>query len=93
MSRVSAHRLPWMFASHMARWGCIEVLGVAMHIYLKNSRVRPWSTRQTNTVGRLRVLVVDDNQNAAEALAAYLTFEGMMCRLAHGGVQAVGRRD
>jgi two-component system OmpR family response regulator len=60
-----------------------------MHIYLKKSRVRPWSSRQTAIVDRLRVLVVDDNQNAAEALAAYLTFEGMMCRLAHGGVQAV----
>lgn len=33
-------------------------------------------------------LVVDDNHNAAEALAAYLLFESMECRVAFGGLEA-----
>jgi two-component system, OmpR family, response regulator len=33
--------------------------------------------------------VVDDNHNAAEALAAYLSFEDMLCRIAFRGVQAI----
>jgi two-component system OmpR family response regulator len=37
----------------------------------------------------LRVLVVDDNRNAAEALGAFLTYQDMSCRLAFGGVQAI----
>jgi len=37
----------------------------------------------------LRVLVVDDNQNAAEAMAAYLSFESMECRSAFGGLEAI----
>jgi CheY-like chemotaxis protein len=35
------------------------------------------------------VLVVDDNHNAAEALAAYLTSEHMESRVAFGGVEAI----
>jgi CheY-like chemotaxis protein len=38
---------------------------------------------------QLRVLVVDDNHNAAEAMAAYLSFENMTCRVAVGGLEAV----
>lgn len=37
----------------------------------------------------LRVLIVDDNRDAAEALSAYLTFERMECRVALGGLQAI----
>ncbi|KQR77268.1 hypothetical protein ASG35_13245 [Burkholderia sp. Leaf177] len=37
----------------------------------------------------LQILVVDDNVNAAEALAAYLTFERMQCRVAFGGREAI----
>jgi two-component system OmpR family response regulator len=38
---------------------------------------------------QLRVLVVDDNVNAAQALAAYFSFENMACRMAFGGVEAI----
>ena len=37
----------------------------------------------------LRVLVVDDNRNAAEAMASYLSFENMQCRVAFGGLEAI----
>jgi CheY-like chemotaxis protein len=37
----------------------------------------------------LRVLVVDDNRNAAEAMATYLSFENMECRVAFGGLEAI----
>jgi CheY-like chemotaxis protein len=37
----------------------------------------------------LRVLVVDDNRNAAEAIASYLSFESMECRVAFGGLEAI----
>ncbi len=37
----------------------------------------------------LRVLIVDDNHNAAEALAAYLAFERMECRIAFSGLDAI----
>jgi hypothetical protein len=43
----------------------------------------PWTKRNFDLGGiQLRVLVVDDNHNAAEALAAYLSFESMVCRVA-----------
>ena len=60
-----------------------------MQFHLKKLRVRAWNTRRISAVSPLRVLVVDDNQNAAEALAAYLTYEGMECRMAHGGAEAI----
>ena len=45
-----------------------------MHPYLKNSLARPWSERRVmSPTAPLRVLVVDDNENAAEAIAAYLS--------------------
>jgi CheY-like chemotaxis protein len=37
----------------------------------------------------LRVLVVDDNENAAEAIAAYLSLGTAECRIALGGAQAI----
>jgi DNA-binding response OmpR family regulator len=37
----------------------------------------------------LRVLIVDDNQNAAQALAAYFAGEEMECRVAFGGEEAI----
>jgi two-component system, OmpR family, response regulator len=50
----------------------------------------PWTRRSFDLGGlRLRVLVVDDNHNAAEAMAAYLSFEDMTCRVAFGGREAV----
>ncbi|WP_259294902.1 response regulator [Paraburkholderia sp. DHOC27] len=36
-----------------------------------------------------RVLVVDDNVNAARALAAYLELDEFDCRLAFGGIEAI----
>jgi two-component system, OmpR family, response regulator len=55
-----------------------------------NGPYSPWTARRVVVYDApLRVLVVDDNQNAAEALAAYLAFERMQCRVAFGGVEAV----
>lgn len=58
---------------------------------LSNSpRPLPWTQRRVILDGAvLRVLIVDDNQNAAEALAAYFANERMECRVAFGGVQAI----
>ncbi|OXC79352.1 hypothetical protein BSU04_07480 [Caballeronia sordidicola] len=33
--------------------------------------------------------MVDDNHNAAEAMAAFLSFESMACRVAFGGLEAI----
>ncbi|MFT4439448.1 response regulator [Caballeronia sp. 15715] len=50
----------------------------------------PWIRRSFHLGGiQLRVLVVDDNHNAAEALAAYLSFESMECQMAFGGLEAI----
>lgn len=49
-----------------------------------------WTARRVTVYNApLRVLVVDDNRNGAEALAAYLTFERMDCRVAFGGHEAI----
>ncbi|MCI0151384.1 response regulator [Paraburkholderia sediminicola] len=49
-----------------------------------------WTTRDTGIAGtRLRVLVVDDNQNAAHALAAGLALADMECCTACGGREAI----
>ncbi|MFT4506404.1 response regulator [Caballeronia sp. 15711] len=50
----------------------------------------PWIRRSFNLDGMpLRLLVVDDNQNAAVAMASYLSFESMDCRVAFGGLDAI----
>jgi two-component system, OmpR family, response regulator len=52
--------------------------------------VRRWTDRRIGTAGQpLQVLVVDDDENAAAALAACLTLEEMECRLALGGAEAI----
>jgi two-component system, OmpR family, response regulator len=49
-----------------------------------------WTNRRMPVNGgQMRVLVVDDNHNAAEALATYLSFENMQCRMAFGGLEAI----
>jgi PleD family two-component response regulator len=54
------------------------------------ARNRIWTERRVRAAGtRLRVLVVDDNQNAADALAMYLHLEDLDIRTAYGGKQAV----
>jgi CheY-like chemotaxis protein len=59
------------------------------------STIRPsvchaWNRRHVEVSGpQLRVLSVDDNSDAAHALAAYLSFDNIECRLAYGGVEAV----
>ncbi|WP_075357187.1 response regulator [Caballeronia sordidicola] len=61
-----------------------------MHLSSNKSRLRPWTQRRIKLgKGTLRVLVVDDNQNAAEALAAYLAFEKIDCQTAFGDAQAI----
>jgi CheY-like chemotaxis protein len=65
------------------------ISGSVVHSYL-HSRARPWSERRiVSPTLPLRVLVVDDNQNAAEAIAAYLSLETAECRVALGGAQAI----
>lgn len=47
-----------------------------MHFPFNKSRAHPWTRRRVELgEATLRILIVDDNQNAAEALAAYLSFE------------------
>lgn len=53
-------------------------------------RALPWTDRRVTVRGvALRVLVVDDNQNGALALAAYLSLEGVECRTAFGGYASI----
>ncbi len=53
-------------------------------------RGRRWSDHQVQTCGLpLQVLVVDDDQNTAAALAVCLTLEGIECRVALGGDEAI----
>jgi two-component system, OmpR family, response regulator len=56
----------------------------------QNGRARAWTKRINYVDGKPpRVLVVDDNQNAAEALVTYLEFEGIEPRPAFGGAEAI----
>ena len=51
---------------------------------------RPWTARRVALNGAaLRVLVVDDNPNAALALAAYLGVEGIEARAVFDGIEAI----
>jgi two-component system OmpR family response regulator len=64
--------------------------GDHMPSYLSKMAPDPWIRRSFDLGGmELRVLVVDDNHNAAEALVAYLSFESMVCRVAFGGLEAI----
>ncbi|AME28187.1 MULTISPECIES: response regulator [Burkholderiaceae] len=61
-----------------------------MHLPFTKSRAHPWTLRRIELgEATLRILVVDDNRNAAEAIAAYLSFEKMDCQTAFGGAQAI----
>jgi two-component system OmpR family response regulator len=51
---------------------------------------RPWTTRRAALNGAtLRVLVVDDNHDAALAMAAYLGAEAIEARAVFGGLDAI----
>jgi two-component system, OmpR family, response regulator len=60
-----------------------------MHPYPKKSLARSWSERRIVDTTQLRILIVDDNEAGAEALAAYLSLEAIECRIALGGFQAI----
>lgn len=54
------------------------------------STCQTWSARRVRVLNAMpRVLVVDDNVNAAEALATYLSFEGVEARTASGCTEAL----
>ena len=57
---------------------------------MKNSLSRPWTDRRIPPyTAPLRVLIVDDHQNGADAIGAYLSLRNMECRIARGGAQAI----
>jgi two-component system OmpR family response regulator len=56
----------------------------------QDPRARIWSGRSVKPRGEaLRVMVVDDNKDAADALTAYLSLENFNIQTAYGGRQAV----
>lgn len=56
----------------------------------ESTRARIWSSRKVPAdSAAFRVLVVDDNENAADALAVYLQYENLEIQTAYGGRQAV----
>jgi two-component system, OmpR family, response regulator len=56
----------------------------------RDTRVHAWTNRQIHLrEEQMRVLVVDDNPVAAEALAMALSLEDMICRTAFGGFEAI----
>jgi two-component system OmpR family response regulator len=64
--------------------------GDCMPTLFSKIATHPWTRRGFDLGGMpLRILVVDDNRNAAEAMASYLSFERMECRVAFGGLEAI----
>jgi len=64
--------------------------GDPMHPNSNISLSHPLTQRRVSVnTARLRVLVVDDNPNAGEALATYLALHEMECQIAHGGFEAI----
>src|SRR6187402_2627145 len=58
--------------------------------YYRHLLSRAWTNRRIVAhIEPLRVLVVDDNVNGAEALAAYLSLDPMECRIALSGAQSI----
>jgi two-component system OmpR family response regulator len=56
-----------------------------MNLNNESQICRPWTQRQVEVnASRSRVLVVDDNVNAAQAVAAYPESDGVECRPAYG---------
>ncbi len=62
-----------------------------MQPFLKNTLSRAWTDRRfpLTYAEPLRVLIVDDNKNGAEALASYLSLDTMECQIALSGAQAI----
>jgi two-component system, OmpR family, response regulator len=57
---------------------------------IQDQRSRAWTKRRNYVEGKQpRVLVVDDNRSAAEALVAFLGLENLETRPAFGGVEAM----
>jgi len=58
--------------------------------YLMNRFAHTWTARRAPSDGqKLRLLLVDDNRNGVEALAAMMSFHYADCRIALGGREAV----
>lgn len=61
-----------------------------MHRLQAHSTIQKWTTRCLNLDNhQLRVLIVDDTVDAANALAAYLMIDNIGCRVAYGGREAI----
>lgn len=55
-----------------------------------NVRRRVWTGRRVPVAGeQVRVLVVDDNEAAADALVMYIALNNLSSRAAYGGAQAI----
>ncbi|SAL50285.1 response regulator [Caballeronia sordidicola] len=55
-----------------------------------NRFVREWTDRRVQlNEKKLRLLLVDDDRNAVEALAAFMTVQDLDCHIALGGRQAI----
>ncbi|MEI6003340.1 response regulator [Paraburkholderia bengalensis] len=54
------------------------------------STPRPWTERRVALGGvRLRVLIVDDNRDGADALTVYLSLHDIDCQAVYGGRDAI----
>lgn len=75
-----------------ARWALLRP-GVSLVLHLSGRlhyMSRPWTTRRAVLKGAaLRVLVVDDNHNAAVAMVAYLDTKSIEARAVFGGLEAI----
>jgi CheY-like chemotaxis protein len=58
--------------------------------YLMNRFAHTWTARRARSdEQKLRLLLVDDNRNGVEALAAMMSFHDADCRIALGGREAI----
>ncbi|WP_250451469.1 response regulator [Caballeronia sp. ATUFL_M2_KS44] len=57
----------------------------------QSARARIWTGRKIASAEPFRILVVDDNKNAADALTLFLQHDGYQVQAAYGGKEAILR--